>query len=119
MTDLSIFPVVNAFLNGTSAVLLGMGFRQVKRRNFQSHKRLMIAALVTSTLFLASYLFYHWQLARTGHTITRFQGQGVWRAIYFSILGTHTVLAAAIVPLVLITITRALRGKFDLPGRGW
>jgi uncharacterized membrane protein YozB (DUF420 family) len=114
MIDLAIFPVINACLNGTSAILLAIGYRQIRLRNIQSHKRFMIAALVTSTLFLTSYLFYHWQLTRTGHTITRFQGQGIWRTIYFSILGTHTVLAAVIVPLVLVTITRALRGKFDL-----
>jgi uncharacterized membrane protein YozB (DUF420 family) len=114
MIDLSVFPVINACLNGTSAVLLGTGYYLVKQRRLQAHKRFMIAALVTSALFLVSYLTYHWELTQAGRPITRFQGQGIWRPIYFAILGTHTVLAAVIVPLVLVTVTRALRGKFDL-----
>ena len=114
MIDLSVFPVINACLNGTSAVLLGTGYYLVKQRRLQAHKRFMVAAFVTSALFLVSYLTYHWELTQTGRTITRFQGQGIWRPIYFAILGTHTVLAAIIVPLVLVTVTRALRGKFDL-----
>jgi uncharacterized membrane protein YozB (DUF420 family) len=109
MTDtLALFPTINAFLNGTSAILLFVGHSYIKRGNIQAHKRLMISALVTSSLFLICYLYYH---AHVGSV--RFQGQGFSRPVYFTILLTHTVLAAAIVPLVIITLTRALRERFD------
>jgi uncharacterized membrane protein YozB (DUF420 family) len=109
MTDtLALFPSINAFLNGTSAILLFIGHRYIKRGNMRAHKRLMITALITSSLFLICYLYYH---AHVGSV--RFQGQGWSRPLYFTILISHTILAAAIVPLVIVTLTRALRERFD------
>lgn len=105
---LALFPTINAFLNGISAVLLFVGHSYIKRNNMRAHKRLMISALVTSTLFLICYLYYH---AHVGSV--HFQGQRWSRPLYFTILISHTVLAAAIVPLVIITLTRALRERFD------
>jgi uncharacterized membrane protein YozB (DUF420 family) len=105
---LALFPTINAFLNGTSAVLLFVGHGFIKRNNMRAHKRFMISALVTSSLFLICYLYYH---AHVGSV--RFQGQGWYRPLYFTILLTHTVLAAAVVPLVIITLTRALRERYD------
>jgi putative membrane protein len=109
MTEtLAPFPSINAFLNGSSAVLLLIGHHFIKRGNMKMHRRFMISALVTSSLFLVCYLYYH---AHVGSV--RFQGQGWSRPLYFAILITHTILAASIVPLVIITLTRALRQRFD------
>jgi uncharacterized membrane protein YozB (DUF420 family) len=101
-------PTLNAVLNATCAALLFWGWRLIRRGRREAHRRVMIGALACSTLFLASYLFYHSQVGSV-----RFQGQGPIRTVYFAILITHTVLAAAIVPLVLVTVTRALRDRFD------
>jgi uncharacterized membrane protein YozB (DUF420 family) len=100
-------PALNASLNATSAVLLGCGYIAIRMRRMGAHRALMVAALLTSTAFLASYLIYH---AHVGSV--RFQGQGWIRSVYFTILLTHTVLAAAILPLVAITLRRALRREF-------
>jgi len=108
LTDFSIFPVINATLNGTSAVLLVTAHGMIKRGRVAAHRALMLAAIATSSLFLTSYLYYH---AHVGSV--RFQGQGWTRPVYFSILISHTILAAAIVPLVIITLVRALRERFD------
>ena len=105
----TFFPALNAFLNGTSAVLIGAGYYFVKSGRRDAHKRMMISAFVTSTLFLTSYLYYHLVL-RAG--VTYFQGQGIWRPIYFSILISHTFLAVVVVPFILITLFRGLKGKF-------
>lgn len=105
---LTIFPALNATLNGTSAILLFVGHRYMRRGAIGKHRRLMIAALCTSALFLISYLYYHAQVGSV-----RFQGQGWSRPVYFTILLTHTVLAAAVVPLVLVTLVRALKERFD------
>ena len=105
----SFFPALNAFLNGSSAVLIGSGYYLIKTGRRQAHKRMMIAAVITSTLFLISYLYYHVVL-RAG--VTHFQGEGVWRPLYFTILISHTFLAVVLVPLVLITLSRALKGNF-------
>jgi uncharacterized membrane protein YozB (DUF420 family) len=105
----TFFPALNAFLNGSSAVLIGTGYYFIKSGRRNAHKRMMIAAFVTSTLFLISYLYYHLVL-RAG--VTHFQGQGIWRPVYFSILISHTFLAAVVVPFILITLYRALSGKF-------
>lgn len=111
---LALFPTINAFLNGTSAVLLFVGHRYIKRNNMRAHKRFMISAFCSSTLFLASYLTYHYLRTRIyGLGPTPFSGQGFWRTVYFTILLTHTILAATIVPLVIITLTRALRERYD------
>ena len=104
----AIFPVINATLNGTSAVLLVTAHRQIKLGRMAAHRALMLTAVLTSSLFLASYLYYHWHVGSV-----RFQGSGWSRPIYFSILISHTILAAAIVPLVIITLSRALRERFD------
>ena len=105
----TFFPALNAFLNGSSAVLIGGGYYLIKTGRREAHKRVMIAAFVTSTLFLISYLYYHLVL-RAG--VTHFKGEGVWRPVYFSILISHTVLAVVVVPFVLITLSRALKGNF-------
>lgn len=108
MTDLSIFPAINASLNGASAVLIASGRVMIRRKKVHLHRACMIAAVATSTLFLACYLYYH---AHVGSV--RFPGQGWVRPAYFALLISHTVLAAAVVPLVLVTLTRALRGRFE------
>ena len=105
----SFFPALNAFLNGSSAVLIGTGYYFIKSGRRQAHKRMMIAAFITSTLFLISYLYYHVVL-RAG--VTHFRGEGVWRPVYFSILISHTFLAVVVVPFILVTLYRALRGNF-------
>ena len=105
----TFFPALNAFLNGTSAVLIGTGYYFIRSGRREAHKRMMIAAFITSTLFLASYLYYH-LILRAG--VTHFQGKGVWRPIYFSILVSHTVLAVVVVPFILIALYRALKGNF-------
>lgn len=103
----SILPHLNAALNATSFLLLVAAFYQIRRGNVQAHRRLMLSALAVSALFLVSYVTYHAQYGSV-----RFQGQGIVRTIYFVILVTHIILAAAIVPLVLVTVRRALRGDF-------
>ena len=100
-------PALNASLNGTSAVLLSLGWIAIRNRRIAVHRAFMVAALVTSTAFLTSYVIYHAQVGSV-----RFQGQGWIRPLYFSILLTHTVLAIAIVPLVVITVRRALRRDY-------
>jgi len=106
--DYSIFPVINATLNGTSAILLLIGRDLIRRGRIAAHRTVMITAVATSTLFLISYLYYH---AHVGSV--HFKGRGLWRPIYYTILTSHTLLAAAIVPLVILTLTRALRERFD------
>ena len=104
----AVFPVINASLNGASAVLLVTAHNMIKRGRVVLHRALMLAAIVTSSLFLASYLYYHLHVGSV-----EFQGSGWSRPVYFSILISHTLLAATIVPLVIITLSRALREKFD------
>jgi uncharacterized membrane protein YozB (DUF420 family) len=106
--DYSVFPVLNAILNGTSAVLIATGIVLIRRKQRLAHKRVMLAAVVTSTLFLISYIYYH---AHVGSV--RFQGQGYSRPVYFSVLLSHTMLAVLVVPLVLVTLVRALRGRYE------
>jgi uncharacterized membrane protein YozB (DUF420 family) len=104
----AIFPVINASLNGASTILLLVGRWFISQRRIAAHRVMMVTAVITSTLFLISYLYYH---AHVGSV--RFQGTGWSRPVYFTILVSHVVLAAAIVPLVIITLTRALRERFD------
>lgn len=108
MPDLSIFPALNATLNGASAVLITTGRVLIKRKKVSLHRACMIAAVATSTLFLASYLYYH---AHVGSV--RFPGHGWMRPVYFTLLISHTVLAAAVVPLVLVALIAGLRGRFE------
>jgi uncharacterized membrane protein YozB (DUF420 family) len=104
------FPTLDAVLNGFSAVLIGSGLYFIKRGRKEAHKRMMLAALVTSSLFLISYLYYHLVL-RAG--VTHFRGEGLSRPFYFTILISHTLLAAVVVPFILITLARALKGRFE------
>jgi uncharacterized membrane protein YozB (DUF420 family) len=104
----AVFPVINASLNGTSTVLLLTGRWLIAQRRISAHRVVMVTAVVTSSLFLISYLYYHFHVGSV-----RFQGTGWSRPVYFTILISHIILAAVIVPLVIITLTRALRGRFD------
>ena len=102
----SMLPALNATLNAIAAVLLTAGWINIRRRNIAAHRACMLAAFGASTLFLVSYVIYHARAASVPFT-----GQGWIRPVYFSILITHIVLAAVIVPLALTTIYRALRGE--------
>ena len=101
-------PTLNAALNTLSAVFLCAGYFFIRSKNRDAHRRCMLAAVTCSTLFLISYLAYHFQVGSIG-----FKGRGWIRPVYFTILITHTILAAAVVPLVVITLVRALRQRFD------
>jgi len=105
---LSYFPALDATLNATSALLLTAGYVFIRRKNVRAHKICMLAAVVTSLLFLACYLWYH-----ANHGVTRFRGRGVLRGFYLALLTSHTVLAALIVPLVIVTLYRAWNRLFD------
>jgi putative membrane protein len=100
---ISDLPTLNATLNGLAGVLLGTGWVMIRRRRISAHRACMIAAWVTSMVFLASYTVYH---ARAGSK--PFPGQGPIRSVYFAILITHVLLAAAVVPLALVTLARGL-----------
>ena len=104
---ISYLPHINACLNGTSAVLLLSGYSFIRRGNVAAHRTCQISALAVSILFLASYLTYHFH-----HGATRFQGTGLARPFYFTVLTSHTILAMVIVPLVVLTFYRAFRGDF-------
>jgi uncharacterized membrane protein YozB (DUF420 family) len=105
-------PAVNATLNGISAILLTTGWILIRRRRIEQHRKVMLSAFATSTLFLICYVIYH---ANVGSR--PFPGQGSIRTVYFAILITHIILAAAILPLSLITLSRALRARFDRHAR--
>jgi uncharacterized membrane protein YozB (DUF420 family) len=106
--DVSGLPAVNAGLNSISTVLLGAGYYFIRQGQREKHRVVMLAAFGSSCLFLTSYLVYHYHAGSVP-----FQGQGWIRPVYFTILITHIILAAAIVPLALITLFRALREKYD------
>lgn len=101
-------PALNAVLNALSATLLLLGFLAIRRGRRETHQRFMVAALVTSTLFLSSYLVYH-----ALHGSTPFLRQGPVRAVYFVILISHVVLAVVNLPLIITTVWRAVRGDFE------
>jgi uncharacterized membrane protein YozB (DUF420 family) len=106
--SISDLPLVNASLNGLATVLLIVGYVCIRQRRIAAHRAAMIAAFVTSVLFLISYLIYH------AHAGSRpFPGRGSIRAVYFGILITHIVLAATIPPLAGVTLWRAYRRRFD------
>jgi uncharacterized membrane protein YozB (DUF420 family) len=105
--DVHSLPALNALLNGTSFVLLLIGFALIRSGRRRAHQRVMIAAFTCSILFLTSYLVYHAQVGSV-----RFAGTGPVRTIYLSILLTHTLLAATVPFLAAITLTRGLRGRF-------
>ncbi|PYX93999.1 MAG: DUF420 domain-containing protein [Acidobacteria bacterium] len=104
----AIFPVINASLNSASAILLLIGHSLIKRGRMAAHRAVMLSAVATSALFLSSYLYYHYHVGSV-----HFRGPGWSRPVYFSILISHTILAAVIVPLIIITLIRALRERFD------
>ena len=106
--DYTVLPAVNASLNATSSVLLATGWVFIRRREISRHRACMLAAFVTSALFLTSYLVYH---AKVGSV--PYPGQGALRTIYYAILLTHVLLAASILPLALVTLSRALAARFD------
>jgi putative membrane protein len=101
-------PSLNAALNGTSAVLLLLGYRFIRRRAISAHRACMLAAFTVSVAFLVSYVVYHAQVGSV-----RFPGTGWVRGMYFAILITHTMLAALVPPLAVVTLYRALRGSFE------
>lgn len=101
-------PTLNAILNAASAACIVAGYWFIRQKRRDAHRACMLAALTASAAFLVSYLYYHYQVGSVA-----FRGRGWIRPVYFAILLTHTVLAAAIVPLALITLSRALRGNFD------
>jgi putative membrane protein len=102
------FPALIASLNGASAVLLVAGRYAIARNRMAVHRAFMIAAVVASALFLACYVYFHVHVGNV-----RFLGQGVWRPIYFAILIPHVTLAIVIVPMVIITLIRGLRARYD------
>ena len=103
----AFFPALNATLNGTSAVLLVTGRALIARNRIAAHRTCMIAAVTASALFLGCYLFFHYEAGNV-----RFLGQGWSRPVYFSILISHTLLAIVNVPLIIITLTRGLGGRY-------
>ena len=106
--DYTDLPALNAVLNSASAILVLAGVYFIKQGNVRAHKTCMLAALGVSALFLTSYLIYHYQVGSV-----RFEREGPIRVIYLGILLTHTVLAAAVVPLVLRTVYLALKNRLD------
>ena len=106
--DLSSFPALNAGLNATSAILIVFGFFLIKQRAWTGHALCMILAVITSTMFFGSYIYYH-----VHHGSTPFPYHGWIRPVYFLILISHTLLAVVVPPLVGVTLVRALRSRFD------
>lgn len=107
MLDVTDLPGVNATLNAVSATLLATGYILIRAGRTEQHRACMLAACATSTLFLASYVVYHLNVGSVA-----FIGQGPIRVVYFTVLISHIVLAALILPLALVTLIRALRGRF-------
>lgn len=112
MISVRDLPTLNAFLNAGAAAMLVWGWFLVRRGRKQAHRKVMLGAFTLSALFLVSYLFYHAQVGSV-----RFQGTGAIRTVYFAVLLSHTVLAAAVPPLAVVTLARGLRGRFDLHRR--
>jgi len=100
-------PAVNATLNGISGILLVIAYALIRARRIEQHRRVMIAAFAASSLFLVCYVVYHAQVGSV-----RFTRQGFVRPIYFTILVTHVVLAAAVLPMAIITLSRGLKGRY-------
>jgi uncharacterized membrane protein YozB (DUF420 family) len=100
-------PAINASLNALSGILLLVGYVLIRRRRIETHRKVMIAAFVTSSIFLVCYVVYHVQVGSV-----RFTRQGFVRPLYFTILVTHVTLAAAVVPLALVTLSRGLKARY-------
>ena len=101
-------PALNATLNGISAILLAAGYAAIRSDKRELHKKLMVSAFFVSCAFLISYLVYHYRI----HQVVHFQGHGWIRPVYFAILISHTILAIVIVPLIIVTLRRALLARF-------
>ena len=108
MMTVSDLPALNATLNAISGVLLVIGYVFIRRKQWRAHRACMLAAVVMSALFLTSYVIYHAQVGSVP-----FKGTGWIRTVYFSVLIPHVILAAAMVPPVLITVSRGLSGRYD------
>ena len=108
MISVRDLPAVNATLNATAAVLLVCGYVLIRRRAIAAHRKVMLAAFATSTVFLCCYLIYHYNVGSVP-----FPRTGAIRTVYLSILATHTALAAAVPPLAIITLSRGLGARFD------
>ncbi len=108
VADTPVFPALNATLNGAAAVLLLLGLVFIKRKNVAAHRACLLGALGVSAAFLVSYLWYHANYGSRG-----FEGKGWIRPVYFTILFSHTALAAAVVPLALVSARRGLRGDVE------
>lgn len=108
MSAVEFFPPLNASLNALSGVFLVIAYVYIRRRDIDQHRRFMLAACTTSVAFLICYVTYH---AIRGGVVTRFTGEGVWRSIYLTILGTHTVLAVVILPLAIMSVYNGLKMK--------
>jgi uncharacterized membrane protein YozB (DUF420 family) len=100
-------PAVNATLNGISGILLVIAYALIRARRIEQHRKVMIAAFAASSLFLVCYVVYHAQVGSV-----RFTRQGFVRPIYFTILVTHVVLAAVVLPMAIITLSRGLKGRY-------
>jgi len=112
--QLQDLPLINALLNSCSALLLLAGYVAIKRDQKERHKRCMVAALITSTLFLTCYVIYHVGMQRVyGSAHTRFVDPAWFRPWYLALLASHLLLAIAIVPMVLMTVYHAIRGNFE------
>jgi uncharacterized membrane protein YozB (DUF420 family) len=112
---LEIFPHLNATLNALSGILLIFGFYFIKQKEIQKHRACMVSAVVTSALFLISYLIHH--AIRTyffGLGPTKFTGEGIIRPVYFLILGTHTILATLVAPFIIFIFWKALKSQFEI-----
>lgn len=105
--DIHSLPAINATLNGTAAVLLTSGYILIRKRAVDAHKRMMIAAFAVSSVFLVCYLIYHFQVGSVHYPHT-----GVLRTVYFAILISHTLLAATVPVLAIITLRRGLKSDF-------
>lgn len=108
MISIHDLPAVNATLNATAAVLLVWGYILIRRRSIALHRKVMLAAFATSSVFLVCYLVYHFNVGSV-----HFPGSGAARTVYFSILTTHTLLAASVPPLAIITLNRGLKERYD------
>lgn len=108
MISVHDLPSINATLNALAAVLLVTGYLLIRQRRKDAHRKVMLAAFVTSCVFLVCYLVYHFQVGSV-----RFPGTGTLRTVYLSILASHTILAAAVPPLAIVTLNRGLSARFD------
>ena len=105
---IALLPSINAVLNLTAAILLVWGYMLIRRRRIETHRKVMTTAFVVSSLFLIGYLTYHFKAG-----VILFHRTGAIRAVYLTILTTHTILAAAVPPLAIVTLRRGLTARFD------